>query len=136
MAAKNAFKRKGLTTKQERFVEFFEGNATEAAIKAGYAPKSAHVTGSQLLRQPKIADAIRDRQEEKMRPEIATREERQELWTRIMRDEEAPLRDRLRASELLGKSEGDFLERVEVDAVISPAAILEKIRERRAVTGF
>jgi phage terminase small subunit len=33
-------------------------NATEAAIKAGYAPKSAAVQGSQLLRMPKIAEAV------------------------------------------------------------------------------
>lgn len=33
-------------------------NATQAAIKAGYAAKSAAVQGSQLLRYPKIAEAI------------------------------------------------------------------------------
>ena len=34
-------------------------NATQAAIKAGYAADSAHVTGSQLLRNPKVAKEIR-----------------------------------------------------------------------------
>ena len=43
---------------------------------------------------------------------IASREERQTFWTAILRDPETELRDRLRASELLGRSEGDFLERV------------------------
>jgi len=46
-----------LTPKQARFVAEYsvEQNATRAAIKAGYAESSAAVTGSQLLRNPKIA---------------------------------------------------------------------------------
>lgn len=49
-----------LTARQERFVETYlvDLNATQAAIRAGYAPKSAEVTGSQLLRNPKVAAAI------------------------------------------------------------------------------
>ena len=34
------------------------------------------------------------------------------FWTAIIRDESMNIRDRLRASGLLGKSEGDFLDRV------------------------
>ena len=38
-----------------------------------------------------------------------------------MRDPEEPMKNRLRASELLGRSCGDFLERVQVDTVEVPA---------------
>lgn len=50
------------TPKQAAFVQFYlvDLNATQAAIKAGYSPKSAHVTGSKLLRNPKVATAIED----------------------------------------------------------------------------
>ena len=41
------------------------------------------------------------------------------------------MKNRLKAAELLGKSEGDFLERVEMDMTLSPASILEQIRGRR-----
>lgn len=44
---------------------------------------------------------------------IATREKRQELWTKVMNAEGVEMKDRLRASELLGKSEGDFISKIE-----------------------
>lgn len=47
-------------------------------------------------------------------PQIATREERQHFWTSLMYDEGVEASQRNRASELLGKSQGDFIEQVEV----------------------
>lgn len=46
--------------KQQRFVDEYikDLNAAQAAIRAGYAPKSAHVTGSQLLANPKVQAAV------------------------------------------------------------------------------
>ncbi len=102
----------GLTRKQMAFVAAFHGNAAEAARAAGYSAKTAKAIGSELLTKPDIADAIREREQERTDSMIATREERQQFWTAILRDPETELRDRLRASELLGRSEGDFLERV------------------------
>jgi hypothetical protein len=45
---------------------------------------------------------------------IATREDRQSFWTEVMRDKLEKMVDRLRASELLGKSQADFVDRMEV----------------------
>ena len=44
-----------------RFVEEYaiDHNGAGAAVRAGYAPKSAHVTASRLLRKAKVADAVR-----------------------------------------------------------------------------
>jgi len=49
-----------LTPKQERFVGEYlvDLNAKQAAIRAGYSPKSAHVEGSRLLTNAKVAAAI------------------------------------------------------------------------------
>jgi phage terminase small subunit len=47
------------------------------------------------------------------RAEIAGRDERQAFWSEIMRDKNVSTRDRLRASELLGKSGGDFVVHLE-----------------------
>ena len=49
-----------LTPRRARFVsEYVEtGNATRSAIDAGYAVSGAHVTGSRLLRNAKVATAI------------------------------------------------------------------------------
>jgi hypothetical protein len=50
----------GLTAKQARFVEEFcvDFNATQAAIRAGYAKASAPVAASRLRTHPAVAAAI------------------------------------------------------------------------------
>lgn len=50
-----------LTEKQRLFCLYYvkSFNATQSAINAGYATMSAHVTGSQLLRNPKVSGEIR-----------------------------------------------------------------------------
>ena len=101
-----------LTAKQQRFVSAYSGNATRAAIEAGYGEKWAASNIDKLLKNTEIQAAIQNREKERTDSMIATREERQQFWTAILRDPETELRDRLRASELLGRSEGDFLERV------------------------
>lgn len=104
---------KDLNAKQRAFVEAFTGNATEAAIAAGYSKKTAHSIGQRLLKNVEIVAAIRSREEKAIRPTIANREKRQEFWSSTMLDVDEDMKNRLKASELLGKSEGDFLERVE-----------------------
>jgi phage terminase small subunit len=51
---------KGLNLRQGRFVAAYlmEPNATKAAIAAGYSPKRAEVTGCELVRNRKVADAL------------------------------------------------------------------------------
>ncbi|GHV43199.1 hypothetical protein FACS1894187_25560 [Synergistales bacterium] len=102
-----------MNARQKAFVDAYEGNATQAAIKAGYSQKTARSIGQELLTNPDIADAIHEREQERRTVVVASRIERQAFWTAIMRDKSADIRDRLRASEILGKSEGDFIERVE-----------------------
>lgn len=91
------------------------GNATVAATAAGYSAKTAASIGSRLLRKVKIRAAIDARV--KSDPAVATREARQSFWSRVMlgegRFKKTSMKDRLKASELLGKSHGDFVERKE-----------------------
>jgi phage terminase small subunit len=49
-----------LDPKRRRFVEEYplDWNATTAAIRAGYSPKTAEVQGSQLLRILKVQEAL------------------------------------------------------------------------------
>lgn len=51
----------GLTDKQRLFCLYYVKtfNQTMAAIKAGYSPDRAHVTGSELVRNRKVAEEIR-----------------------------------------------------------------------------
>ena len=108
-----------LTEKQRRFCEAYSangGNALAAARKAGYSQPEKQ--GSQLLGNSRITAALDVLRQEPTRAAIATREERQAFWTRVMCDQEPEgpglaLKDRLKASELLGKSQADFLDRHE-----------------------
>lgn len=57
-----------MTAKQQRFVEEYlkDLNATQAAIRAGYAPgQSAEVEGARQLRNAKVADAIQSAMSER-----------------------------------------------------------------------
>ena len=118
MAAKkvkaDAKESKQLTTKQRLFVQYYTGNSAEAARKAGYKDKRADAIGYENLRKPEIIEAIRNRQEIEERPHIMSREERQAFWSEVAKSSEQDMKDRLKASELLGKSEGDFLDRIKL----------------------
>lgn len=103
----------GLTTKQKRFIAAYTGNASAAAIAAGYSEKTSYSAGQRLLKNVDIQEAIRCREGERRASLIADREARQIFWTAIMNDENENMATRLRASELLAKSEGDFLERMQ-----------------------
>jgi hypothetical protein len=43
---------------------------------------------------------------------IANRSERQQFWSKVVDDSDASMPDRLRASELLGRSEADFTDNI------------------------
>jgi phage terminase small subunit len=49
-----------ITQRQQRFIEEFQvdHNATQAAVRAGYSPRSATALGSRLAQKPQIAAAI------------------------------------------------------------------------------
>nr|DAY06589.1 MAG TPA: Terminase small subunit [Caudoviricetes sp.] len=59
-----------------RFVDEYmiDFNATQAAIRAGYKEKTAHVIGAENLRKPKIAEEIARRQKDLQRRTEVTQE--------------------------------------------------------------
>jgi phage terminase small subunit len=121
-----------LTEKQRRFAEAYDGNGTQASKDAGYSGNDGThaVNALWLLRNPKIRAAIAEREEregKRVLTVIATRKERQALWTKTMLDPSVSTKDRLKASELLGKSQIDFVEKLDVTArgtiqVVNPYA--------------
>jgi phage terminase small subunit len=119
---------KGLTARQSKFVKVFAGNATEAARLAGYTGNDVTLAavGFENLRKPHIRAAIDQRTKAEISPLVAARKERQEFWTEVMRSNKDEMAYRLQASALLGKSEGDFLERHQFEGahifVIDPYA--------------
>lgn len=106
----------GLTVRQRRFAEAYTGNGVEAAQLAGYTGSKATlaVTAYHTLRHPKVRELIAKRDDGVLNSLRLNREERQELWSRMAVDPDLDAAARLRASELLGKSEADFTEKLEV----------------------
>lgn len=74
-----------LTDKQRLFAEIYvkNFNATQAAIKAGYAPDSAHVTGYDLLRNPKVRTYVQYLKELKKQSIMITEDDIVERYMRI-----------------------------------------------------
>lgn len=116
-----------LTEKERIFADEYikTTNATQSAIKAGYAEKSASSKGSQLLRKVKVRKYIDDIMEKRSKNTIATADEVLEYLTKVMNGEEkdafgldASIADRTKAAELLGKRHMLFTEKVKLDAEI------------------
>lgn len=66
-----------LTERQRRFVEAFieTGNATEAAVLAGYSKKTAYSIGPENLKKPELKKAIEERMKEIEALKTATAED-------------------------------------------------------------
>lgn len=116
-----------LTEKERIFADEYikTTNATQSAIKAGYAENSASVTGSKMLRKPKVRQYIDTVMNERSKNTIATADEVLEYLTKVMNGEEkdafgldASIADRTKAAELLGKRHILFTEKVKLDAEI------------------
>lgn len=101
-----------MTDKQLRFINEYsrDCNATQAAIRAGYSPKTAYSIGQELLKKPEIQRAMQTQLDSL----IADKEERLIFWSDIMRDADQDMKHRLKASELLGKAQADFTEKAEI----------------------
>ncbi len=130
-----------MTEKQKAFCDYYieTGNATEAAIKAGYSKKTAKVIGSENLTKPYLKQYIDERLAKIEDARIAKGEEVLQYLTRVMRGEEkdqfgldAALQDRTKAAELLGKRYRLFVDKVEADvnATVNSTAKLDSILEQ------
>ncbi|MDF2537984.1 MAG: terminase [Herbinix sp.] len=101
-----------LSPKQKAFCDNYvkSGNATEAAIKAGYSKKTAKQIGAENLSKPYLRQYIDKRLADIESKRIADAKEVMEYLTSVMRGEQkdafdmdASLQDRTKAAELIGK---------------------------------
>nr|DAP95487.1 MAG TPA: Terminase small subunit [Caudoviricetes sp.] len=132
-----------LTLKQQRFADEYiiSGNATEAAIKAGYSKKTANRIATENLSKPVIKSYIDERLKELSDKKIANQQEVLEYLTSVLRGESSsevvviegqgegvskakPIqkapdeKERLKAAELLGKRMGLFKDKIDLTANI------------------
>ncbi|MFR5644230.1 MAG: terminase small subunit, partial [Clostridium paraputrificum] len=126
------------TPKQKAFCDYFieTGNATEAARRAGYKGKNLNRIASENLSKLDIKQYIDERNKMLESKRIASITEVKEYWTKVMRGEEkdqfgldASLQDRTKAAELLGKTYGMFINKIDADvnATVNSTAKLDSI---------
>lgn len=133
-----------LTVKQQKFADEYiiSGNATQAAINAGYAKRSAHSIGAENLQKPAIFSYIESRRKKISDGKIADQREILEYLTGLMRGEETEpvatakgifpdvevgAKDRVKAAELLGKRLAMWTEKRDVTATVGPVQITDDI---------
>lgn len=95
-----------LTEKQKKFCDEYIklGNATQAAINAGYAQKAAYKTGSENLSKPQLKSYIDSRLSEMASERIMGAQEAVELLSSIAR---AEITERIVVSTPMGVEEVD-----------------------------
>lgn len=106
-----------LSQKQKDFCKYYieTGNATQSAIRAGYAEKGAPQTASRLLRYVHVRDEIAKVRAEMDKDKVATAEEVMQYFTSVMRGEikdqfglDASLSERTRAAQELARRTVDI----------------------------
>ena len=129
--------------KKRLFAQYYCGHLgrTVEAMRADGIPMSLR-TAERYVADSGVRDMIRARNEAAESKGIASREERQRFWTRVMNGEEkqsvvtesgkvvsapAKMTDRLKASELLGKSFKDFVDRHEISGELSLSSLIKEI---------
>lgn len=125
-----------LTEKQKAWIDYYKQGETltEAARLAGYKAKNDNTfqsIGSENLR--KLAEFIVDRDLES--PRIATMEEVNAFWTKIMRDEGQETKDRLKASELRARAAGGFIDKMQVNTAIDTGQLDNVLKQLRGDGG-
>lgn len=111
------FKKAKLNEKQYRFVQEYivDYNATQAAIRAGYSPKTAYSNGQRLLKHAEVQAAIKEIQDKATDKAIV---DRNMVLAGLLKEAEfkgqgASHAARVSAWEKIGKTMGMFIDKTE-----------------------
>ena len=128
-----------MNARQKRFCDEYliDCNAKQAAIRAGYSPKTAYSIGNENLNKPELKAYIAEQLEKIHSAKIADAEEVLKYLTSVMRGEhteqvlkligegvqtvtdiDVSAKERLKAAELIGKRYGMFTDKVGVEGAV------------------
>ena len=128
-----------MTPKQQKFCDEYliSGNATDAAIKAGYSPKTAKQIATENLSKPNVKAYIDVQLAQLHSSKIADAEEVLRYLTSVMRGEhteqllklagdgfqtitdiDVSAKERLKAAELIGKRYSLFTDKVGLEGAV------------------
>lgn len=128
-----------MNARQKRFCDEYliDCNAKQAAIRAGYSPKTAYSIGNENLNKPELKAYIAEQLEKIHSAKIADAEEVMKYLTSVMRGEhteqvlklvgegvqtvtdiDVSAKERLKAAELIGKRYGLFTDKVGLEGAV------------------
>lgn len=137
-----------MNARQKKFCDEYliDCNATQAAIRAGYSPKTAKSIGNENLTKPDLKAYIDEQLERIHNEKTADAQEVLEYLTAVMRgqhteqtlqligdgvqkiaDIDVSAKERLKAAELIGKRYGMFKDNVGID--LEPVVIVNDLKE-------
>lgn len=137
-----------MNARQKKFCDEYliDCNATQAAIRAGYSPKTAKSIGNENLSKPDLRAYIDEQLAKIHSAKIADAEEVMKYLTSVMRGEhteqvlklvgegvqtvtdiDVSAKERLKAAELIGKRYGMFKDNVGID--LEPVVIVNDLKE-------
>lgn len=105
-----------LTEKQKRFADYYieSGNATDAYQRAyGCKRETADANGTRMLGNARVLQYIESRNQQLANKRIADMQEVKEFWSSVLRSSEVEMKDRLKASEFIAKTNAAFIDRHE-----------------------
>ena len=112
--------KKQLNRREQTIINYLSngGNMKKAMIDAGYSEIYADKNSRYLMGI--IGDDIKKKQEVIRNEKIKSVAQIQEFWTEVMDDADCciEMKDRLKASEMLAKSQGGFIERIDMNAKV------------------
>ena len=118
-----------LNLKQKKFADEYiaSGNAYQSAIKAGYSESYAKTHVYKLLENARITEYLREKTKELDKKKIATMEEVQQFWASVLRSDEMDIRERIKVSELIARSQGGFIDKVNISGGLEKVVIVDDI---------
>ena len=137
-----------MNTRQRKFCDEYlsDCNATQAAIRAGYSPKTAYSIGEENLKKPELKAYIDEQLERIHNEKTADAQEVLEFLTSVMRGEhteqtlqligdgvqtitdiDVSAKERLKAAELIGKRYGMFKDGLNVD--VEPIVLVNDLEK-------
>lgn len=133
-----------LTVKQQKFADEYiiSGNATQAALKAGYSKHTATQMGAENLRKPYLMNYIQAQLKRLHDDRVDTQEEIMEFLSDVRRGKvtesvatargvydnvPVSVRDRVKAAELIGKRYAMWTEKRDITGTIGPVEISDDV---------
>lgn len=137
-----------MNARQKKFCDEYliDLNVTQAAIRAGYSPKTAYSQGQRMLKNVEVKNYINEQLERMHNEKTADAQEVLEYLTSVMRGKQKEqtlklagegvqeiteidisAKGRLKAAELIGKRYGMFKDNVNVD--LEPVVIVNDLKE-------